>query len=823
MEPHQIGLALLELLGRDDLIHADAEARSDLDTTLRELRRLQEDDHSRRHEEDVELNAIAGRQAARADLANATRLWHLHFAKGFVEATVRTQSARDELPPLESARDQAATAASDARAALDGIGDGEALRDEVAVAEQAEEEAREAHEKQIAAKSALRHALEQQENTIAQLRLAASGWDGTPVDDAREMVTTAEEGVATAIEHLGAARDEVRRAAATLEATAAGGGGLAGALVERLAVANIHAVALIDQVTIKDDWRHRWEPRLSLYRDAVVIARPDRDAAMGAAEPGDVLIVGSTDDEASLPDGIADAPLAAFAFLRGLADAPAVGDPSAAMLGDHLIVAGGFPDPITGRTARVAAAQRVLADATARQRTTQERLVKAETTLASARLRSEASLAHRELTSAETEAERLRGELRLAATDENEAARLYTEARGRKTKADRAWGGFEGNRGRLEGELRQHEGTLSVAESKLQAQIDEVHRLDRSIEYWRRGWGGDLASAEKALEVEANTHPRGEDRSNADSFRRAATKALDRALRSCGIDTDTGDGAPPGSDVGIAVAQRATALASSESDDDETTRERQVRLFHGVVDALAAWLSRLQVEDDSSEVHIMADRSRRTEALLATQDLCDERGRNLPILQDQIERTIRTTLMTISARLNELDLGARGDGADLKIESIRPTSPNESWQWRVTPRYRRGANGPLVSYLERANTATEKLLAIHLVLATLFAATRGTQGAAGRVLILDELGDSLGDYHREAVLSALANTATMAGITVLGTCQDGVLEDAARHTGLVLYFQFRDPSDILNAPTRVFGTSAEGLVEHTGKWVERLG
>lgn len=219
----------------------------------------------------------------------------------------------------------------------------------------------------------------------------------------------------------------------------------------------------------------------------------------------------------------------------------------------------------------------------------------------------------------------------------------------------------------------------------------------------------------------------------------------------------------------------------------------------------------------------MADRSRRTEALVSAQELCDERARNLPVLQDQIERTIRTTLMTISERLNELDIAAQGDGADLKIESVRPSSPKESWQWRVTPRYRRGANAPLVSYLERANTATEKLLAIHLVLAALFAATRGPQGAAGRVLILDELGDSLGDYHREAVLSALANTATTAGITVLGTCQDGVLEDAARHTGLVLYFQFRDPSDILNAPTRVFGTSAGGLVEQIGGWVERLG
>lgn len=92
------------------------------------------------------------------------------------------------------------------------------------------------------------------------------------------------------------------------------------------------------------------------------------------------------------------------------------------------------------------------------------------------------------------------------------------------------------------------------------------------------------------------------------------------------------------------------------------------------------------------------------------------------------------------------------------------------------------------------------------------------------MLILDELGDSLGDYHREAVLSALARTASEAGITVLGTCQDGVLEDAARHCGQLLYFQFRDASDVLNAPTRVFGTTHDGsIVEQTAPFIERLG
>jgi hypothetical protein len=46
---------------------------------------------------------------------------------------------------------------------------------------------------------------------------------------------------------------------------------------------------------------------------------------------------------------------------------------------------------------------------------------------------------------------------------------------------------------------------------------------------------------------------------------------------------------------------------------------------------------------------------------------------------------------------------------------------------------------------------------------------------------------------------------------------------SARYCGLLLYFQFRDPSDILNAPTRVFGSTHDNMtVEHTGPFIERL-
>src|SRR5207249_2300057 len=129
-----------------------------------------------------------------------------------------------------------------------------------------------------------------------------------------------------------------------------------------------------------------------------------------------------------------------------------------------------------------------------------------------------------------------------------------------------------------------------------------------------------------------------------------------KALAACGIDSDTGDGAPPGSGVGIAVSERMNAGPDATSTgEDEVASIRYewlARAFHALTDALGSWLERLRLEDEAAEAHIVADRSRREEALVTAATACDERSRNLPIIQDGIERSVRTLLAAISDRLN---------------------------------------------------------------------------------------------------------------------------------------------------------------------------
>lgn len=87
----------------------------------------------------------------------------------------------------------------------------------------------------------------------------------------------------------------------------------------------------------------------------------------------------------------------------------------------------------------------------------------------------------------------------------------------------------------------------------------------------------------------------------------------------------------------------------------------------------------------------------------------------------------------------------------------------------------------------------------------MLAALLASPNPRGRVLVLDELGDSLGVSHRREVLREIAATAAAKGVTVLGTCQDSVMTDAVGHCGALLYFEHLSHSEAYNCATRSYG------------------
>ena len=221
--------------------------------------------------------------------------------------------------------------------------------------------------------------------------------------------------------------------------------------------------------------------------------------------------------------------------------------------------------------------------------------------------------------------------------------------------------------------------------------------------------------------------------------------------------------------------------------------------------------------DQVLQERITRAQAERALAIGTAQREADTLETDLRNTQEAIAGRIDSALRRIAAAFNHLDLKRPGGyGADLRIEQLPPTGATDPWRWKVTPVWRRSPSGGLVSYQQSANTAQVKVAAIQLVLAALLAA----EGGEGRVLILDELGDSLGDVNRKQVLSAVSEVARRQAVTIMGTCQDSVIDDAAGICGEILWFSHASRAEPYNHPTRAWGFDAEHQrVELVAHWL----
>jgi len=124
----------------------------------------------------------------------------------------------------------------------------------------------------------------------------------------------------------------------------------------------------------------------------------------------------------------------------------------------------------------------------------------------------------------------------------------------------------------------------------------------------------------------------------------------------------------------------------------------------------------------------------------------------------------------------------------------------------------------MVNYREVANGAQVKVFAVQVTLAALLAADVSTR--AGQVLVIDELGNSLGDVNRKDVLNALQRVAEDQRVTIFGTCQDSVLFDAAEASKSLLWFTHASEYDAYNQPVAVWAYDDNTRrVKMTADWV----
>ncbi|MGH3248557.1 MAG: hypothetical protein ACRDOI_20465, partial [Trebonia sp.] len=340
--------------------------------------------------------------------------------------------------------------------------------------------------------------------------------------------------------------------------------------------------------------------------------------------------------------------------------------------------------------------------------------------------------------------------------------------------------------------LKDAEGRASDVATRLNKAKDA--RTAIPIEAWGNEFGGTQQDAAQLCDVAP-----GVQRPRSTTLLRQAAEQLRDALSAFQRGSDH------------LPADLATVMAEHAAFADQQLGGTPVPLAR----AAGPLLNRLQGAADHDQItaaRIREVRNERDQALGQLRIETGQREQSLSLTQDMVESVIDLAIRKVGQTLDTMTTY----GAALEVKSIRPDGA-ASWEWEVTPKWKRSASGGLISYKESANSAQVKVFAIQLVLAALIADNQ----TAGRVVILDELGNSLGDVNRRDVLKSISDVAEQQQVTILGTCQDSILSDASDFFGELIWFTHAAASDAYNQPTRIWCHDPLGeRVELTGRWLQ---
>jgi chromosome segregation protein len=844
--PEQIGDALITLTGRAVLFERDEEDRRDLANKQAELSERIDKDKQQTAQEGEILRHVQIRDRLRGQAASGASLWSAYRARAVLDTYARAESASTLLVDAKAVASEISAEQGRHRVTLESLRDRDALRKAVSDAEQGLAHCKAAYDAAIRREGALDDNLSRVERQLRTNRTLAAGYDvsrdGTVAQRAADR-DAKEQGSRETRQAMDKARETVQQISDDLERAEQGQFGFAGQVIRALGPV-MPAVSLADAVRLAPGTRAQWEARLAPWREAVCVpeghplsavlhALRDLPGAIvvSPSEPLDHSDDGQGNSVSGLPEGILSAPPAALPLLRLLA-AQHGGDqpvPHTSDLDAGIHVVGGFSNPIIGgedlrshlhdrlrraedqenaltRRISILAIEVELATATATRAAAAERV---------AALSPEASALAKQLAEHRETIPMLEEQHETAWKGQQEAERALAER--------------DQNRTRINQLIQGAEGRLRTKELEIERLTKSAFPDDVILAAWGRGLD--------AARAELRWPPAGRDEETPDKVwteavppamlddtdgieRRSATTLAEAARTQLGMALSVlehqaeGAGAPP-ADLRYTADQYLRVRQSGEED-------LQGNLFDSTLAELRAWLDDGADRDHTAPEQVSQARFTRAEAIQFTASKTQELQNELHQTQQAITQRTMGALEAISQALDNLNRKSGGLGAQLDSEVLPPVRADENWRCRVVPRWRRNPGGALLPYDNMTNTAQEKLFSIHLVLASLLAAPY----PQGRVLILDELADSLGAEHRREVLDAIATVAKQHGITVLATCQDAIMAEARPHCGEILYFNYPSKSAALNRPTRIFGfdsnrtrveLTADALIEGRGQ------
>jgi hypothetical protein len=823
--PDQIGDALITLAGRASLFERDQQDRRDLADKQAELARLIERDKQQTAQEDEILRHVEIRARLRSQAADAGLRWSAHRARAVLDTCARADSAAALLADAIPARDGISTELRRHCADLESLRDREALGKAASDAEQKLAQRKTAYDAAVGSAAVLESDLTRAESELRDSRTEAAGHDVSRDGTAARWAAARDDlagRLSTTRQELGTARDAVRQASDDLRNAEQGQFGLAGLIIRTLGPEML-AVSLADATRLAPGTRHQWEARLAPWRDAVCV--PGSHYAPGVLHalhriPGAIIISpsqpsGQEDGAVGLPEGVLAAPPEALPLLSALATQSA-GDlpvPHASDPGTGVHVVGGFNVPVIGGEDLRAHLRGRLAQARDRLSALDRQVRTLEVETEHAALAATRAEAAERLAILVPRVIALAKELDEHRTGITPLQTQYEEAWKAHQDAERALANRDQEMARLSGLIQPVQEHLRLKDLEIERLKVASHPDDAILAAWGRGV--DAAVAELRWPPawpRADGHdrvreeavpppvPSGGDvieRRKAAVLAEAARTQLGTALSALEYQAE-GVGAAP-TDLRYAASRFLSARQTGEEDS-------KGGLFLNTLEDLQAWLDDSADRDRTAPEQVRQARDGREEVIQIASSKTRELQDELHQTQEAITQRSLSAIEAISEALDTLNRKAGGLGARLDSEVLPPAAPHQDWTCRVIPRWRRNPGGPLLPYDNVTNTAQEKLFSIHLVLAALLAAPH----PRGRVLILDELADSLGAEHRREVLDAIATVARQHGITVLATCQDAIMAEARPHCGEILYFHYPSKSAALNRPTRMFGLDPNG-------------
>ncbi|MGR6916522.1 chromosome partitioning protein ParA [[Actinomadura] parvosata] len=775
ISPERVFEAIAALTGLDAELEQEREARRD--EHAKRVRAAQAADRLAEFEAESKalLTTFDRRDQARVRLADALRCWRGRQARKLADAAAKDEALAADLQRHRAAGEAAAEAIALVKAEIATLRE-DTLDRQVSQARKELSALQARAAKLDADRAVAENSADELRGQIPALEESRRFADGRDVPTAEQELREVRLRLNEALKALGVADREVASAQAALDDAE---GGPAAAQLNALAATGIPATGLLDALDVAEQARDAAHtPPLAPGSEA------GDERALGEALKARY---GKTGQGRGL----------ALGELRGwpnehavIVDADRLGEAAAALAGlpgsvlvsaAGVSVVGAFDGVATGREARIKAAEQRLNRAKDAQESAAQAVHEGEEAVAQAQRRLEGARAGVRL--AEVEARLGERRARLAelvaaveelapkvAEAERQAGALDFRARTRDMEIER----LEGRRHRHEAERAQaREQEARVATEREALKIDAL----------AADWGGTVETAREWLDaLPEEERPRA-----AEEWWRVAERHLDQALR------DTF----PSEDETEIPEELRFLLGEREG---STAREQAT--FAAVCGSLASYLRGQEEYERHQRRQIEAQLVSRQRDLSAAARGAEEAAQSTAVHRAALTAAIKARLTRVAEEFDKLDTSYGGYGATLEFPvPPAPADPEQRWQWRVTPKWRRGEGQGFVPYNRRANTALMDEKAVKLVCAAAIASS----GGGHLCLVLDELGRNLGKEHRREAVALFRRIGETYGITVIGALQDDMEPYAIDACGQ--YIKLRRSSDAMpyNEPPVIVG------------------